>query len=795
MSSPTLQKARGTFPFFVALAALGLIVVATEQSLRVGYDGVDFNPLTGEVIEVDPDGPAAGSLLPGDAIVSIQGVPIADTPALLGEQVAGDSLQYLIQRDGHSSTLQLTLTEKPGAEVFQYLMPLLVAFSFWAIGVAVMAFGPAGREARLFLAFTLVASSTLAAGAISSEGPNWASTLFNILIWFAGPVAVHLHLRVPEPLRLPWARRIPVGLYSIAVAGSLPFVLAHAEGMRSSPLFATLFTAERLYLSLNLLMVVLLLAYSYRSASSIAVRQRVRLIVLGTGVGLLLVLALSLLPGALLGEPLVPYDYAFAFLLAIPVSYAFVIVRHRLLGLERFLSRGAAYALVFALLAAIYLALTSLIQAVLPGDLLARPLINMSLVLLLAGTAVLLYRRIQAMVDFAFYGGWYDFRTALESITHELEKLRDAETLAITLAERLHSTLRLQSASVFIAARDGSLRAYPIDAHQPTTGPVAPLTLPPDGTLIQGLSGQRAAISASKLAERLESLPLTKDERAALNDFSDRLLVPVPGSENLQGLLALGPPRGGDEFTVDDLAIVHQVARHAGVAIETVRLASEVRRQAEEVRQLNKRLVRAREQERKALARRLHDEAIQALVGVIYQLAHLEDGNTQPLRDQIRLIVEQLRGIIRDLRPQALDTFGLQTAVRTEVRERQSRNPTGPRIDLSVSEDGELTIPDDIAICAYRVIQEALNNMERHAEAGNAEVRLILSQPEVQVIVQDNGRGFMVPKPLGLLLEQDHFGLVGLRERVQLLDGTLEIRSIQGEGTIVHVRIPLPANS
>ncbi len=795
MSNPTFQKARGSFPFVVAIAALALIAASAVQTLRVGYDGVDFNPLTGDVQEVDPEGPAADSLRPGDTIVSIQGVPVEETPPLLGERTAGDTLQFVVLRQGQRSVVRLTLIDKPRAVVVQYLMPLLVAFSFWAIGVAVMAFGRAGREARLFLAFTLVASSTLAAGSISSEGPNWASTLFNILIWFAGPVAVHLHLRVPEPVRNPRARNVRIGLYSIAVVGGLPFVLVRAEGLRSSPLFASLYTVERLFLSLCLLLVVLLLINAYRNASSIAVRQRVRLIVLGGGVGPLLVTTLSLLPGALIGAPLVPYDYSFAFLIAIPISYAFVIVRHRLLALERFLSRGAAYTLVFALLAAIYLGLTALIQAVLPGDLLARPLINMSLILLLAATAVLLYRRIQTMVDFAFYGGWYDFRTAVENITSDLEKLRDGETLAITLAERLQSTLRLLTASVFVAGHDGSLQESAINQDRNAEAASTRLTLPSNGTLMRHLSDQPGPVPGNKLADAVESLPLTRDERSALRVLSGRLLVPVPGSNDLQGLLALGPRRGGDDFTVDDLAIVRQVARHAGVAIETVRLASEVRRQAEEVRRLNKRLMRAREAERKALARRLHDEAIQALIGVIYRLAHLEGGDTQPLRDELRLIIEQLRRIIGDLRPQALDTFGLQTAVRTEVRERQSRSPAGPRIDLSVTGDGDFSLPEDIAICAYRVVQEALNNLERHAEASNAEVQLILEKPAVQVIVQDNGRGFAVPKPLGLLLELDHFGLVGLRERVQLLGGTLEIHSVPGEGTIVHVRIPLQTDS
>lgn len=791
MSSLTLQQIRSSLPFLIALAVLALIVVTARHALRVGYDGVDFNPVSGLVLDVDPDGPAAGRIQVGDRILRIDGVPIEEAPPVIGEHVAGDLLTYLISQDGQRIELRLGLVDKPPEVVVQYLVAPVVALSFWTIGVAVMAFGQAGREAGLFLAFTLVAGSTLTTGSISSAGPNWAATLFNILVWFAGPVAVQLHLRFPETVRDRRLAKLPTALYSLALVGSLPFALVGAAGVRASPLVSAFFSAERLFLSLCLLLVVLLLLHAYRSASSVMVRTRVRLVTLGGGLGLLLVVVLSLLPGALLRAPLIPYDFSFAALIAIPASYGYAIARHRLLGLERFLSRGAAFTLVFALLAALYLALTTLIQAVLPGDLLNRPLFNMLLILLLAGTAIWLYRRFQAVVDFAFYGGWYDFRTALERITSNLENLADSETLAATLAERVMDTLRLQAACVFIARRDGSLALSPSTACQLPTGEHAPLSLPADGQVLAELNARRAAQRADELLDGLSGLPLTRAERLTLHALSGYLLVPVPGVGGVQGLLALGRRRGGEAFSQEDQAILHQVARHAGVAIETVRLASEVRRQAREVRQLNSRLMRAREQERKSLARQLHDQAIQALIGLNFQLAHLDRGSAQTLRADVASIVDQLRAMIRELRPPALDNFGLVTAVRTEIREQAARSLDGLRIDLLLNGDGEMALPEDVLICVYRVIQEALNNVERHAEARRAEVQLLFAPEHVQVIVQDDGRGFQVPRPLGTFVEQNHFGLVGLRERVQLLGGTLELRSVPGEGTTVHVRLPL----
>lgn len=791
MSSPTFQQIRGAFPFLIALAALALIVGTTRLALQVGYDGVDFNPVTGEVVRVDPRGPSAGRIQASDRILRVNGVPVEQSPPVIGAHRAGDQLEFVLLRDGRQVERSVTLREKPTQVVVQYLVTPLVALSFWAIGVAVMAFGRSSDEARLFLIFTLVAGSTLATGSLSSEGPDWAATSFNILVWFAGPVAVHLHLRFPEPVRDPRLARLPTVLYSLAMVGSLPFALTGAQTVRASPLISSVFVGERLFLSLNLLIVVLLLLNAYRAASNIMVRTRVRLVALGGGLGLLLVVTLGLLPGALLRAPLIPYDFSFALLIAIPASYGYAIVRHRLLSLERFLSRGAALTLVFAVLAAIYLALTTFIQAVLPAGWLSRPLVNMLLILLLAGTAMLLYRRIQALVDFAFYGGWYDFRTALERITSDLELLRDSDTLASTLAERLTNTLRLQRACVFVADQHGSLRLNRSTACPLPEASELPLRVPAKGVLAERLRTERFAQRAADLALALSELPQTRAERQMLRMLDDCLLVPVPGVNGLQGVLALGPRQGGEAFNQEDLAILSQVARHAGVAIETVRLASEVRRQADEVRRLNRRLMGAREQERKSLARRLHDEAIQALIGLNYQLAHLDGGQTQALRDEVRQIVDQLRSMISDLRPPALDSFGLVTAVRTEIRERSARSPSGLRIDLLLSGDGDMALDEEVLICVYRVVQETLTNVERHAEAQRVETQLIFNPESVQVVVRDDGRGFEVPNPLGTLVESNHFGLVGLRERVQLLGGTLELHSVPGEGTTVNVRIPL----
>ncbi|MGH2619925.1 MAG: ATP-binding protein [Anaerolineales bacterium] len=744
------------------------------------------------VLSVDPFAPAAESFRVGDRIVSVEGVPANLAPPIYANLGPGDTVHYLIARDESDFGVALPMTTLPPRVAIQFLVPLAVAATFWVIGMAVLAFGQAGAEARPFFRFCLVASGVLGAGSVSTSGPVWSSTLFNILLWFAGPIAVDLHLRFPEARR--HSRAMSAILYGVAALGSLPFLLLGAAGVRASGLNRLVFTSGRLFLSANLLLVVWLLFSSYRRATSVQARQRIRLVALGGGAGLLLVIVLSILPGALTAGPLVPYEVSFAFLIAVPASYGYAIARHRLIRLERFLSRGAAYTIVFGLLAAIYLGVTTAIDRLFSSGLLQQPLVNMLVILLLAATAVVLYRRIQALVDFAFYGGWYDYRSAVARVTKGLEEHRSSEELAATLSARLQATLRLERACVFIAGRDGSLAPSGCDLPG-SADPTEPLTLPAQGEVVQALRLHPRPVSTEELTTSLQDRPLTKGERGALQATRDSLLVPVAGSEGLLAVMALGRRRGGEGFSAEDLDILDLVARHAGAAIENVRLTGEVRRHVAEVEQLHKRLLRAREEERKSLARELHDQAIQSLVGMNYRLAHLEGDQTQGLRQEVLRIVEELRGMIRRLRPPALDNFGLVTAVRSELRERTVRSRGSPRIDLHIEGDPEQGIPEEVGLCLYRVIQEALNNIERHAEARQVDVTLALHDEEVRLAVRDNGKGFQVPPQLGLMLEQDHFGLVGVRERLELLYGTLEIDSAPGSGTTVRARIPLQSNS
>jgi len=793
-----MLRLRTAAPFTLALAALGLLIYAAVLQLQLPYDGLSWTPITGEVLEVDPDGQASGLVAIGDRILTVQGVPAAQAAHLYAGFEAGDRVDLQVRGPAGDRQVILEMEAPSPLRIAQRLAPLIVALAFLAIGSVVLGLGGANPQAKLFFLFALAGSSVLTSGSLSTSGPPWTSALFNILLGLAGPVSVHLHLHFPEERRAARWRWPLALLYGVAVVLNLPFVIAGPTAIQASALNATFFAAGRLFLGLNLLLAVLLLVRSYRRAGSVQVRQKIRLVALGGSLAFLLVLALIVGPDVLILRAFVPYDVGLFFLIILPLAYGYAILRHRLIRLEDFVSRGAAYTLVFVALVGIYLVLASLFSRLLPSRWLQHPAVNMLQVLILAGSAVPIYRRIQSLVDWVFYGGWYDYRSAVERITAGLAGLKDAEALAERITERLRSVLRLDGAYLFVLSQGDALSLQPAWAGGAGDGSARPMpdplpAFPAQGFLAEYLRQQPDPVSIEEARTNLAEAPLTKAERMALEFLHQSLLVPVTDSKQMLGLLALGQRQGGERFSAEDHGILRIVARHAAAAIENIQLLRELRMHAAEVEKLHRQLLHAREDERKLLARELHDEAIQALVGLNYRLAQMEDSAAGEMQAEVRQIVEDLRGMIRTLRPPALDNFGLVTAIRSHVRELGEAGDDTARIDLRVEGDAERWLPEDIQLCLYRVMQEALINVEKHAFARHVQVALNIQPKEVTLEIRDDGRGFRLPQHLGSLLEQDHFGLVGLRERLESVHGSLQIFSSPGEGTRLAASVPLPA--
>jgi len=224
----------------------------------------------------------------------------------------------------------------------------------------------------------------------------------------------------------------------------------------------------------------------------------------------------------------------------------------------------------------------------------------------------------------------------------------------------------------------------------------------------------------------------------------------------------------------------------------TVAHLIEVTEARQELRELSAKLVTTQETERKNLSRELHDAVGQSLSAVqfeLHDLAAVLNHHQEPLRgriDRLRELVEgclaMIRNMARLLRPAMLDDLGLAAALEGQARE--ISRYTG--VHVTVDAAGlSAELPDEHKICVFRIVQEALNNVCRHANADSVKITLGTSGGWVSAMIEDDGRGFRPGQTKGL-------GLIGMHERVAALGGTLEIHSEPGKGTRIEVRLPFP---
>jgi two-component system, NarL family, sensor histidine kinase UhpB len=232
-----------------------------------------------------------------------------------------------------------------------------------------------------------------------------------------------------------------------------------------------------------------------------------------------------------------------------------------------------------------------------------------------------------------------------------------------------------------------------------------------------------------------------------------------------------------------------------GMTTDIQRLAATFNRMLERLERERRRsgemVLQAQEEERKRIARDLHDEVNQALTALLLRIEAAAQDAPPALREELaetKRLANQAMGelldLARQLRPTALDDHGLVAALRTHVREQDRRGPAGAHFwaDPTLGE-----LPADVQVVIYRVAQEALVNAARHSGATRIEVSLENRGETVSLLVTDNGSGFAFAE------EGKGLGLSGMRERALLVGGTLEIDSRPGKGTTVKLEVPMAA--
>lgn len=353
-------------------------------------------------------------------------------------------------------------------------------------------------------------------------------------------------------------------------------------------------------------------------------------------------------------------------------------------------------------------------------------------------------------------GGETELGRVLELIAKRARALVEARQVVILLVDDDEQTLTVRTMA-------GETDRALIGRDVPVDGSIS-------GEVLRTRRPQRLTDASARLRHALGSRIVA----------DTGLLMPLVYRNRAVGVLAAFDRAGSQEFSEEDERLLESFALSAATAVATAQqVASEVLRRS----------IEASERERTRWARELHDETLQELAGLKVLLSSIrgEHDLVATAIEQIEHSITSLRYLITELRPAALDEYGLEAAVEALVN--RVRDASGLAIETDIDlawEQGRAATRHLIEIesTLYRLVQEALTNVSRHAGAENVAIVIHERESDVFAEIRDDGRGFDSGA------ERDGFGLLGMHERVQLVDGTVEIHSELGKGVIVRAHVP-----
>lgn len=726
-----------------SLSFLALRLVAPSDGALVAFYA---DAWTTEGVRIDPLDPQPGGLRPGDVVVAVAGRPLGSwlervlDPGLARPGPADGPLAYAVERAGRTLSVPVDLARHdPGGILAANWSVLLFTLVLQLVAAWVLLRRPAASAAvALVVAAAGVTGSTLPwllGLQVSDVVAGWPFLLHALtaggLYMLLWPAgALHLPLALAAGPRGPGRRALALA-YGLPLAGyAAALGAARLLIPSSSAWVGSWATIQPLVIVPTLVVGLGLTVRGFRAARP-AVRRQLRWATIGGGLASLVALVLLLVPQLATGRPLVPWSAVGLIALPLPLGIALAILRHGLLEIEVVINRSLVYGSLTLLIVGIYVAILAVL-----GRLLAEQ----------AGfVAALLATGIAAVVA-------QPARDALQrSVNRLMYGHRDEPLVALArLGERLESTLEPESVLPAVtAAVAAALRV-----------PYAAIELVRDGAL------QPAAATGAP-AGRLLALPLSHGGEAV-----GRLLV-----------AARGP---GETFGPADRRLLDDLARQAGVAARAIRLA-------EDLRTARRRLVAAREEERRRLRRELHGGLERTLAGLEDRLlaarlaipadpararSIIDDG-----RRATREAIGDIRRVVHALRPPALDELGLVGAIRLAAARATTAGEASEAVVTVEAPEPLPELPAAVEVAAYRIALDAIEDALARAGARQCRVRLHCRDWLELAISHDGTSGGG---------SGDAAVLASLRDRAAELGGSVELQPGAGQAGLV-ARLPVRA--
>jgi signal transduction histidine kinase len=543
-----------------------------------------------------------------------------------------------------------------------------------------------------------------------------------------------------------WSRWL--GLASIGVLAPTLLLPYSFLSLWRHPLLNTLLSAS--------IVGALLLAqaYRYKRVSTLAQRQQTKWVVFGTvaalgGYGAFTAVDL-LLQNALLAS-LLGNTAFFVLMLLIPISIAVAVLRYRLYDIDVVINRTLVYGTLTTSVAGIYILAVGGLGLLLKSS---GTLLNS-----LVGTAVVaivfapLRDRLQRGVNRLMYGERDDPYAVISRLGERLEAASEPRAMLPTIVETVAQALKLPYAAIALKEKKNPVYEEQSVEHV----------------------GEGGFVVVASWGSPLDYPPLR---------------MPLSYGHETIGELILAPRSRGEDFAPADRRLLEDLARQTEVAAYAVRLTDDLQRARE-------RLVSAREEERRRLRRDLHDGlgpqlsgqalTIDAIRSLLKRDPVAAEELLVDLKTQTREAAADIRRLVYALRPPALDSLGLVEA----LRKRAAQCEQDGSLRVSFEAPKELPpLPAAVEVACYRIAEEALTNVVRHAEAQTCALSLAIDEGEMRLEVRDDGRG--LPEARAGEAGRAGVGLTTMRERAAELGGRLVVEALPEGGTCVRAELPLP---
>lgn len=742
-------KSKSLLAFFSGLETItpwfilaGLLFSAYATFAAVPYAGFAYSG-SGQIVRIHVPTAGAATLKVGDRLVQVGTVPWSaftqDLRQSFFEGVQpGEIVPITVERNGQIHNINWRFPGPTNNEIWDRLYsqwPL--AFVFWAAGAFTFLFiRPKNGLWRLFLAFYFITASWLSIGGfLSGRHIGDTALLLRILVWLSVPIYWHLHwvlFKTPQTFfHKGW---LPFYGASIILAGLAWFQILPSN---------TLTVAIALAFGGSLVAVVI---QGFRQPQQR--REIARLVVIWASAALpplIISVVVALLPVTGLEGG------AFLLLPIAPIAYLYTAYRQQLGVHEVRANRLIALYLFIILVSSLLALLSSLVTLLVPQNhLFLDFLITLSFIVI----AALGFPNFQQFIERWFLHVPWSQNRIVETYLERIVTTLDTTQLAHLLQVELLPTLLIRQSALLRHTSGQFTQVYLQN--------ITPAQLP---------AGRDLPLLLAQAGQYRNPTPTTQPLAWP------RLILPLKIGNEVIGLWLLGRHDPDDFYAQTEIQTLQSVAHQTAIALSNIS-------NAERLRYLYQNTIDQDEAARAYLGRELHDHTLQELFSLRQNVM------THPVPpefdEKYKAVTESLRRIIRGLRPPMLE-YGLYHAFAALVDEWENR-PKPVRIHFEVLAS-EARYPQKVEEYIYRILQQAGENAQKHAQATELTLRGQLDPHAIQLSLLDNGQGFDVQQQLRLSqIATGHFGLVNMQERAVLIQAQFHIDSSPGRGTQIHLR-------